>query len=37
VPLLVDDDAMLVKNDRRQAMSRADLEKLLDKNVIEKL
>jgi hypothetical protein len=37
MPLLVDEDAMLAKSDHRPAMSRADLEKFLDKSVIEQL
>ncbi|KAF2445797.1 periplasmic binding protein-like II [Karstenula rhodostoma CBS 690.94] len=37
MPLLVDEDVMLAKSDRRAPISRADLEKFLDKSVIEAL
>lgn len=37
MPLLIDEDAMLAKSDRRAAMSRADLEKFLDQSVISDL
>ncbi|KAL1593907.1 hypothetical protein SLS60_010640 [Paraconiothyrium brasiliense] len=37
MPLLVDEDAMLAKSDRRAAMSKADLEKFLDRSVIQEL
>ncbi|KAK7183342.1 periplasmic binding protein-like II [Paraphaeosphaeria sporulosa] len=35
MPLLVDEDAMLAKSDRRAPMSRAELETFLDTSVIE--
>ncbi|KAJ4303356.1 hypothetical protein N0V90_002249 [Kalmusia sp. IMI 367209] len=37
MPLLVDEDAMLAKSDKRAGTSRADLEKFLDKSVIAEL